>query len=169
MSWEYNENLPPWDETMGPAPYVYSSKPPGHRCLWTAKWCMMNSQGRMEVKQFRPAPHTMSYEEKRAELLDIVFLQLPQAADAGRALIALDEGLHEYTVSMPFLNQARLLYPEYLVAWSDQVDAESIHNPLERPGWGILPELREKIKLAQAKRAEALFKRDDWTFPAVTK
>ena len=155
-TWRNPELLPEWGESMGDAPYVFKDKPLGHRCLWTCRYVQFDRDGRQVSKSYNPNISQMSDEEKCAELLDVVFLDLPQSAQAARALLAYHEGPEfwsHYKQALGFLAQARLMYPEYLPNWNEDFDFSRIVEISERPGWELSDDLKERIKLERANRA----------------
>lgn len=135
---------PAWDKNQGPAPFVYSAMPAGHRALWTCNWTVSalpdsryTSRQAYLVKQQDWGPcltvTNMSREAIRAELEDIAARSGFWNWQAMQLLLNTDndEGHYLYMVE-DLISKAREGYPEFVATWNQPAE---LHQRTLRPGW----------------------------------
>jgi len=148
-------HAPEWKPKDGPAPYVYSDKPAGSRCLWTTRWLVKfepdgqhflaygNSKTShiVSINEWERAGwqiDQMSDEEIRCELTDLAARPVELATRAIQLLLNNPTDVsHWRWESEELLRQARPGYPEGVAPWHEPDVLFSTRTT--RKGWENWP------------------------------
>lgn len=146
-----------WSPEDGPAPGVYDSAPPGHRCAWSVRWAAPGGV----IESWRILPlETMSYAQFQAELDDIIHRQgvHPETYFEAVRLAEVQEVGDWRTFVGPRLAALRAGYPEYTAPWVEGWGKTVVYRWVWRPGWGVDDIQRARLERDNQDKKEPLLK-----------